>query len=165
MNRMFYIFIFIFLTSFCNPVLSQTPAADEEEAIRSTIMKLITSAINKFSDLKGDLISKKEDGSSQFAVKGMESMKSSNQYILADKGGKMHYVAIWQGDTKKILTSFKAFYSLHDGEDYIIEQDKQAATDSKRVYRLKINSLLGWEAAKYVADGKSNTGELTVSGF
>ena len=124
-------------------------------------MKLITSAVNNFPDTKGDLIKTNENGSKIFSLKGIESMKATDQYIEIGKDGSSKYVATWSGSAAKVVTAFKAFYGLA-GDDYVIEQDKAASVDNKRVYYL---TAAGFKMARFIADGKTNNGELTISLF
>src|SRR5438128_2193841 len=75
---------------------SSTVTADDTKAsleISKNIIKLISSLAKDFSTVKGELVTKTEDGTSVYSVNDMDAMKADNQYVMIKSGGAAYYIA------------------------------------------------------------------------
>jgi hypothetical protein len=142
-------------------------SADDTRAsldISKNIIKLISALAKDFSDVKGDLITKTDDGTSVYGVNSMDAMMADNQYVMIKSGGAAYYIANYTGDAKKLTMSFAAFtggvttLTNADG-NFVITQDKEKSTDEKLVY---IMSVKGTKVGSYTMEAKKTEGTLII---
>ena len=132
--------------------------------ISKNIIRLIGSLAKDFTDLKGDQLTKTEDGTVVYAVNNMESMMSTNQYVMIKSGGAAYYIASYTDDPKKLTMSFAAFtggvitLTNADG-NFVIEQDKVKSTDDKLVYIMKVKDT---KVGSYTMDVQKKEGTMII---
>src|SRR5258708_1551262 len=114
---------------------------DEQMAAIMTIhtVRLVHSITHGFSDMKGNLLAKNEDGSSTYAVKGLSGMQAAKQEIIVSPDGKARYIASYKGDVKKLSFAFAAFTigvvtsSANSDGNFSIEQNAEARSETTLV--------------------------------
>jgi len=145
---------------------SSVTAADTRASleISRNIMVLVGSLAKDFSTVKGDLLTKTDDGTSVFSVKGMEAMQAGNQYVMIKSGGAAYYIANYARDAKKLTMSFAAFtggvttLTNADG-NFTVNQDEGKSTEDKLVY---IMSVKGTKVASYTMEPKKGEGTMII---
>jgi hypothetical protein len=159
----------LFLASSYTSVNAQaTPqATDDAKAsldISRNIIKIITGLSNSFSDVKGDLLTKTDDGTSVYTVPSMDAMMADDQYVMIKSGGAAYYIANYKGDAKKLAMSFAAFtggvttITNNDG-NFTITQDKDKSTSDKLVY---IMAVKGTKVGSYTLEAAKKEGTMII---
>ena len=165
---MFAIAILLICGGYTNAIAQgSTVSADDTRAsleIARNIIKLISALPKDFSDVKGVLVTKTDDGTTVYGVNNMDVMMADNQYIMIKSGGAAYYIANYTGDVKKLTMSFAAFtggvttLTNADG-NFIITQDKANSTDDKLVY---IMSVKGTKVGSYTMEAKKSEGTMII---
>jgi hypothetical protein len=146
---------------------SSTVSADDTKAsleISKNIIRLISALAKDFTDVRGDLITKTDDGTSVYNVNNMATMMADNQYVMVKSGGAAYYIANYAGDAKKLTMSFAAFtggvttLTNADG-NFVISQDKEKSTSEKLVY---IMAIKGTKVGSYTMEAKKTEGTLII---
>ena len=161
-------FIAIALLFAGNTYCSAQSSADDTQAsldISRNIIKLLSALTKDYVSVKGDLITKTDDGTSVYSVKDIHGMMAETQYILVKSGGAAYYMASYSGDTKKLSMSFAAFAAgittISNNGDFKVEQDKNKSTDDKLVYVLLVK---GVKVGMYSMEVKKQEGTM-IRGF
>lgn len=169
--KKFFLFL-VFAASFflITPhVHAQTSTISEEDTkasleIGRNIIRLISSLAKDYTDLKGDQITKTEDGTVVYAVNNMETMQATNQYIMIKADGGAYYIASYKDDPKKLTMSFAAFsggvstLTNSDG-NFLVEHDAVNSTGDKLIY---IMSVKGHKVGKYTMDLQKKEGTMII---
>jgi hypothetical protein len=166
------IFLFIALAATCcfSGLRSQAQSSVSEEDTRASleisknIIKLIGALAKDFVDVKGDEITKTEDGTVVSGVKDMDDMQATNQYIMVKSGGAAYYIANYKEDSKKLTMSFAAFtggiitLTNADG-NFSVTQDTEKSSSSKLVY---IMAVKGTKVGSYTMDTDAKEGTMII---
>lgn len=173
---MIRIFFFMLGTTFFLSVSStvvhaqSAEASNEDAQLSMTISRHILKLVNtltktkNLSPLKGELLSSNKDGSKSYAVKEMDSIMATTQYILVKKGGTASYVATYSGDVKLRTMSFSAFLKgvtaiARSEDELVVVTDTKNSGGTKLAYIMKQK---GVQVATYTLDLEKKEGILIV---
>ena len=167
----FLAMIFLMTTAFV-PTYAQTKVTEDDTKasleISRNIVKLVSELAKDFGTVKGDLVTKTDDGTSVYSVIGMETMKATNQYIMIKQGGAAYYIASYEttaADAKTLTMSFAAFtggvttLTNADGNFVIGHDDKVKSADDKQVY---IMSVRGIKVGSYTMEVKKKESTMII---
>jgi hypothetical protein len=160
---------FTFLAFGYQPAFGQGSGTSTEDAtaslnISKNIIKIIGSLAKDFTDMKGDLITKTDDGTSVYGVKNLDGMMESSQYIMIKSDGGKYYIASYKDDYKKLGMSFAAFtggvttVTNNDG-NFSVEPNKEKSTSDKLVYMLLVK---GTKVGSFTMEMKAQEGTMII---
>jgi hypothetical protein len=165
---MFAITILLMCGNYTNAIAQgSTVTADDTRAsleISKNIIRLISALAKDFADVKGELVTKTDDGTSVYGVNNMDAMMADNQYVMIKSGGAAYYIANYTGDAKKLTMSFAAFtggvttLTNADG-NFTIAEDKEKSTADRLVY---IMSVKGTKVGSYTMEAKKSEGTMII---
>jgi len=156
---------FILLSS--QPAFCQSITNDDEKAalrISNAIIQLARGIENNFADIKGDSVTKTDDGTMVYQVKGNEEMLTSSQFIMIKSSGRAFYLGMYTDDTKKLAFSLGAFTAgiavVTDNDKRLtVEQDKEKSTGEQLVYFMLVS---GTKVASYTINAKKSEGTIII---
>jgi hypothetical protein len=132
--------------------------------ISKNILKIIGSLAKDFTDMKGEFLTKTDDGTNVYGVKNIEGMMAEAQYIMVKSGGAMYYVASYSGDTKKLAMSFAAFTGgvttiTNSDASITVTQNKEKSTADVLVYTM---SIKGTKIGSFSMEVKKQEGTMII---
>ncbi len=122
------------------------------------IRQLLMQVTKGFETIRGNKLSKQEDGSLVYKVKNFDNMHTQNQFILVKQTSPLSfYFASYGDDSKTLAISFQAFKEMKD--PMTVEKDKELSIDGKEVYSMH---FMGMKVAVYTMDTKKGEGVLLI---